>query len=100
MHISYCISLESAGPTIEGEVTKQGRDEVESEAQADADIGDPLHPHFTGSETQSHLVIQISTEICKVTGIGLSPVELTVDGQHCSVAQEGEGHSGNGIGAL
>lgn len=30
----------------------------------------------------------------------LSPVQLAVDGQDGGVAQEGEGHSGNGVGAL
>lgn len=62
--------------SVEGEVAKQRRNEVNQEAEADADIGNILHP-----------------------GLGRT-VQFAVDWQDGRVAQEGKGHGGDGEGAL
>lgn len=61
---------------VEGEIAEQGRDEVKQEAEADADICYILHPLLRGS------------------------VQFAVDRQDGCVAQEGEGHGGDGVGTL
>lgn len=43
--------------TIEGEVAKQRRDEVNQEAEANTDICDILHPGLSGSERHREILV-------------------------------------------
>lgn len=62
--------------SVEGEIAKQRRNEVQQEAEANADI-------------------------CNVLHLGLRrSVQFAVDWQDSCVAQKGEGHGGDGVGTL
>lgn len=49
------------GPTVEGEVAEDGRDEVQQHAEADADVGHVLHFSFGRSERHKEMKVQILT---------------------------------------
>lgn len=88
--------------TIKCEVAKHSGDEVNQEAEANADICNILHTGLSRPEkTQGHDVY-IAGEIISKSRERLqrSPVQFTVDWQDSRVAQEGEGHGGDGVGAL
>ncbi len=59
--------------TIEGEVTKQCRDEVQQEAQADTDICNILHPALSGSERHEDTFTE-----CDVYIAGKQQINYTV----------------------
>lgn len=62
--------------SVEAEVSKERRNEVNGKAEANTDIGNVLHPGLTRS------------------------VQFAVDWKHSGVAQEGKGHGGDGEAAL
>lgn len=47
------------GPTVEGEVAEDGRDEVQQHAEADADVGDVLHFAFGRPERHEETKVHI-----------------------------------------
>lgn len=47
------------GLTVEGQVAEQRRDQVKHEAEADADIGNVLHPGLSGPEAHKSLNVTL-----------------------------------------
>lgn len=97
------VMLEAA-PTVKSEVTKQGGDQVEEEAQGDAHVSYVLHPllggpAIGGDSDGSDLVGPAGPHPAR-TGETHTPAQLRVDGQDCGVAEEGERQGWHCISAL